>query len=67
MKYKFNRPQYRLARARMHRRNSLWNAAKIACGSTEEFRQHLHSIARAISEQLGREFPQPTQPRKMNT
>ena len=54
---KFNLPKYKNARARMHRRNSLWNAAKIACDGTEEFRQNLHSIARAITEQLAREYP----------
>jgi len=67
MKHRFNIKKYRLARARMHRRNALWNAAKIACGTTAEFRQNLHSIIRAISEQLSREFPQPTQPRKKTT
>lgn len=64
MKHKFNRPQYRLARARMQRRNGLWNAAKLACGSTAEFRKHLTSIARAIAEQLSREFPQPNERKK---
>jgi hypothetical protein len=64
---KFNLPKYKNARARMHRRNSLWNAAKIACDSTAQFTRNLHSIARAVSEQLAREFPQSIQPRKMNT
>jgi hypothetical protein len=64
----FNLPSYQQARARMQRRNTLWNAAKIACGTTVEFTKNLHSIARAISEQLQREFPQikPT-PRKKTT
>ena len=67
MKHKFNRPQYRLARARMHRRNALWNAARLACSTTAEFTKNLHSIARAIAEQLGREFSQQLNERKTNT
>jgi hypothetical protein len=54
---KFNLPKYKNARARMHRRNSLWNAAKIACASTAEFTRNLHSISRAIAAQLQREYP----------
>ena len=65
MNYKYDIKKHRLARARMQRRNTLWNAAKMACGSTAEFRKHLHPIARAITEQLGREFP--IQPRKKAT